>query len=204
VWVCKNERKRKNKSTNAALRIEGCEVTSVVSEHWQQINAPESQLTGGDFRQLDLRVVRLWRVTYLISFGVLLAVLLPGLIPIGLNYPWLWWWLVAGWLVLAAICVWFSFWRPPRVFRSWSWRIDAKVLEIRTGLMFQRTRLLPLPRLQHVDLERGPLERHFGLASLVLHTAGTHSANITIPGLDANEAARLRDHLVEIGGDDAV
>jgi membrane protein YdbS with pleckstrin-like domain len=44
----------------------------------------------------------------------------------------------------------------------------------------------------------------YGLASLVLHTAGTHSANILIPGLDAGEAVRLRDRLVEIGGDDAV
>jgi membrane protein YdbS with pleckstrin-like domain len=44
----------------------------------------------------------------------------------------------------------------------------------------------------------------YGLASLVLHTAGTHSASIRIPGLDAEYAVRLRDHLVEIGGDDAV
>jgi len=78
------------------------------------------------------------------------------------------------------------------------------VLETRSGRVFQRARLLPLSRLQHVDIESGPLERMFGLAALVLHTAGTHSANIRIPGLEAVEAARLRDHLIEIGGDDAV
>jgi uncharacterized protein len=59
-------------------------------------------------------------------------------------------------------------------------------------------------RLQHVDLRRGPVERQFGLATLVLHTAGTHAASITIPGLDADEAVRLRDRLAEIGGNDAV
>ena len=62
----------------------------------------------------------------------------------------------------------------------------------------------PLNRLQHVDLQRGPLERMYGLASLVLYTAGTSSASISIPGLAAAEAERLRDHLVAIGGDDAV
>jgi membrane protein YdbS with pleckstrin-like domain len=71
-------------------------------------------------------------------------------------------------------------------------------------LLFHVAHLLPLSRLQHVDLHRGPLERAFGLASLILHTAGTHEARITIPGLDADEAVRLRDRLVEVGGDDAV
>jgi len=157
-----------------------------------------------DFNPLDQRAIKLWRVTDLIAFGVLLCVTLIGLLPIGVKFPQFRLWLIAGWLGLAAVFVWFSFWRPPRVFRSWGWRIDEKVLEIRSGLLFQRTRLLPLSRLQHVDLERGPLERRFGLASLILHTAGTHAASISIPGLDAAEAARLRDHLVEIGGDDAV
>ncbi|MGE0883338.1 MAG: PH domain-containing protein [Blastocatellales bacterium] len=164
----------------------------------------QSQAVGEEFRPLDSRVIRLWRLNDLIGFGVMLSVVLISLIPVAAKYPRIGLWLAAGWIGLAAVCLWFSFWRPPRLFRSWGWRIDSKVLEIRSGLLFQRTRLLPLSRLQHVDLERGPLERRFGLASLILHTAGTHSASISIPGLDAEDAIRLRDHLVEIGGDDAV
>jgi membrane protein YdbS with pleckstrin-like domain len=48
------------------------------------------------------------------------------------------------------------------------------------------------------------LERAHGLASLTMHTAGTHDAALVIPGLDADEAVRLRDRLVAVGGDDAV
>jgi hypothetical protein len=55
-----------------------------------------------------------------------------------------------------------------------------------------------------VDLHSGPIQRSLGLASLILHTAGTHHATIMIPGLDTVEAARLRDQLVAVGGDDAV
>jgi hypothetical protein len=102
------------------------------------------------------------------------------------------------------LSLWLVVWRPPRLYRSWGYRIDERVLETRSGLMFQVRRLLPLSRLQHVDLQRGPIERSFGLASLVLHTAGTHQASITIPGLDPDAAVRLRDHLLEMGGDDAV
>ncbi|MDX2039633.1 MAG: PH domain-containing protein [Acidobacteriota bacterium] len=157
-----------------------------------------------EFHLLDPRTIKLWRMNYLIGFGIVILATLAAVISIGYAAAEARIWLAIGWMALTAICLWFSFWFPPRLYRSWRWRIDAKVLELRHGRLIERTRLIPLARLQHVDLERGPLERLFGLASLVIHTAGTHAASTTIPGLDAETAARLRDHLVEIGGDDAV
>jgi uncharacterized protein len=168
----------------------------------QTANAME--FSDSFFRRLDPRVVRLWRLTYLVGYGVLLVALLASLIVISRLGTISFWFLMAVWFALALGCVWISWWRPPRAYRSWGYRMNDKVLEIRSGLLIERTRLLPLSRVQHVDIERGPFERRFGLASLVLHTAGTHSSSITIPGLDADEARKLRDHLVEIGGDDAV
>ena len=156
------------------------------------------------FQPLDSRVIGLWRISNLIAFGILLLSLLVAVMIAGLARPEFLLWLLIAWLALAALSVWFSVWYPPRLYESWGYRVDAKVLETRSGRMFKRARLLPLSRLQHVDIERGPLERMYGLASLVLHTAGTHSANIRVPGLEASAAMRLRDHLIEIGGDDAV
>lgn len=157
-----------------------------------------------EFQSLDPRVVKLWRMNFLIGFGIVILATLAAVISIGYAAPAARIWLAIGWVAQTAVCLWFSFWFPPRYYRSWRWRIDAKVLELRHGRLIERTRLIPLARLQHVDLERGPLERMHGLASLVIHTAGTHAASTTIPGLEAEAAARLRDHLVEIGGDDAV
>jgi uncharacterized protein len=169
---------------------------------FDRADEPPHPLVG--FQTLDSRVVSLWRVSALIGFGVLLISLLIPVVGVSVAKPQALVWLSGAWLAAAALSVWFCFWYPPRWYRSWGYRIDAKVLETRSGRIFQRARLLPLSRLQHVDIERGPLERMFGLAALVLHTAGTHSASIRIPGLEASEAARLRDHLIEIGGDDAV
>jgi membrane protein YdbS with pleckstrin-like domain len=163
---------------------------------------PPHPTTG--FQPLDSRVVNLWRVSSLIGFGVLLLSLLIPVVVVSVAEPRALVWLASLWLAMAAVAAWFCLWYPPRLYRTWGYRIDAKVLETRSGKVFQRARLLPLSRLQHVDIERGPLERMYGLAALVLHTAGTHSANIRIPGLEAAEATRLRDHLIEIGGDDAV
>lgn len=156
------------------------------------------------FTPLDPRVINLWRLTNLIGFGILLLVLLMvgvtgGLLVFDSAFG-----VLAGWLVLAALLGWLTWSYPPRAYRAWGYRVDDKVLETRSGVWFRVVKLLPLSRLQHVDLHRGPLERAHGLASLVLHTAGTHEATLTIPGLDAEEAGRLRDRLVIAGGDDAV
>jgi len=161
-----------------------------------------------EFRRLDPRVVRLWRTTGAITALIILIALAIAALVSGLSgvvagtAAWI---LVGvGWCTIAAPLVWFVWSYPPRAYEEWGYRIDARVLETRSGVVFRVTRLLPLPRLQHVDLQRGPLERGFGLASLILHTAGTHEATITIPGLDGNEAVYLRDTLVKVGGDDAV
>ncbi len=153
---------------------------------------------------LDRRVVALWRVTRFIVLGVLMLALLVGAAVVAWNLPPLRVWLVTAWVIVSAAGAVLAWWFPGRAYRAWGYRIDDQVLETHSGVVFRVTRLLPLPRLQHVDLQRGPLERAFGLASLVLHTAGTHEATIVIPGLDADEAVRLRDHLVRLGGDDGV
>jgi uncharacterized protein len=155
------------------------------------------------FLLLDPRVVKLWRVRHAILTVVLVGIATVAVLSVGLATD-RWLWPVAGWQALLLLRLFLLFWYPPRAYRAWGYRIDGKVLETRHGIWFQIHQLLPLPRLQHVDLHSGPIERSFGLASLLLHTAGTQHASIVIPGLDAREAARLRDELVAIGGDDGV
>lgn len=180
----------------------GQQVASTIEQH----NIPPFQIAPArsEFQSLDPRVIKLWRVTNLIGWGVILIVSLASATIFALRSPEVVPWIFFGWLVLLGLCSWLIYWRPPRLYRSWGYRIDDRVLETRSGLLFQVTRLLPLARVQHVDLHRGPLERTFGLSSLVLHTAGTHEATTTIPGLEAEEAIKLRNHLVAVGGDDAV
>ena len=158
-----------------------------------------------DFRQLDPRAVKLWQLTHAIFAGVLMLIASITALALSGAVPKSWPWALAGWAALLGFSVWLVFWYPARAYRAWGYRIDEKVLETHRGIWFRVIQLLPLSRLQHVDLHRGPIERSFGLATLILHTAGTHHAMLTIPGLDAEDAVRLRDHLVAAGGgDDAV
>lgn len=176
-----------------------------VKEQFEEVDGKAVLLPDERFRRLDRRIVQVWTIGSLLGYGIALLLVLPWAIYWGFRHPMLLGWALLGWCLLVGGAIWLSFWRPPRLYRAWGWRIDDRLLETQSGLLVQRRRLLPLNRLQHVDLRRGPIERIYGLASLILHTAGTQSANLTIPGLDVAEAMRLRDHLVEKGGgDDAV
>ena len=170
----------------------------------REANEPAPAPAAEGFLPLDRRVVRLWRINSLITTGILMLIATAAVFVLGLGDVADWSWLIGGWTALLVLRGFLFLWHPPRAYECWGYRLDGKVLETRHGIWFKVTQLLPLPRLQHVDLHSGPIERSFGLASLMLHTAGTHEASIVIPGLDAQEAERLRNHLVAIGGDDGV
>ena len=71
-------------------------------------------------------------------------------------------------------------------------------LYITHGVMFRTLVAVPYGRMQLVEVESGPLERAFGLATVTLKTASAET-NASIPGLAPEEATRLRDRLTELG-----
>ncbi|WCJ60529.1 PH domain-containing protein [Fontisphaera persica] len=163
-----------------------------------------TQQSEPPLQRLDPRVIRLWRISQAINGAFWLTGALVAAVVLAWNRvlsPPLAILLVA--LVFASR-VFLFLWYPPKAYQHWGYRLDGMVLEIHFGIWWKTIQLLPLSRLQHVDLHAGPLERALGLATLTLHTAGTHDAVLVIPGLDAAQAARLRDELVVKGGDDGV
>ncbi len=77
------------------------------------------------------------------------------------------------------------------------WVLDDAGLWLRQGRLWWRETRVPVSRVQHVDLKHGPLERRFGLATLVVHTAAVHLSGITVRGLDDADAQHLRDALAK-------
>lgn len=123
-----------------------------------------------------------------------------GLFVPGLPLAAAWWffdlpggvWVAALGLLVGAACgAWLGHHRLVRT----RWRLDAQGLGLRRDLMWQLETRIPLSRVQHLDLRRGPLERRAGLATLIVHTAGTRMSAVTVSGLDEADAERLRDTL---------
>jgi membrane protein YdbS with pleckstrin-like domain len=94
---------------------------------------------------------------------------------------------ITGFVLLATL--------PTRRHRAWAWREDEDELHIRHGLLVRTHTIVPFGRVQHIDTAQGPLERPFGLATLILHTAGTRGAAVPLPGLARDVAERLRDRI---------
>lgn len=109
-----------------------------------------------------------------------------------------WWWLSAILLAVAvAVAVWGWSWAA-RHQRAWGYAENEEDLYVTSGVMWRRLVAVPYGRMQFVDVSAGPLERHFGIATVTLHTASTETA-ADIPGVPAAEATRLRNRLTELG-----
>ncbi len=81
---------------------------------------------------------------------------------------------------------------------TWGYAEADEDLLVTGGLMFRRLVAVPYGRMQFVDVQAGPIDRAFGIATVSLHTASTETA-ADIPGLPAEEATRLRNRLTELG-----
>lgn len=85
----------------------------------------------------------------------------------------------------------------PRRVRATGYQLRDDDLLVRRGILFLRFVAVPYGRMQLIDVNRGPVVRALGLSDLKFVTAAASSA-VTIPGVRADEAERLRDRLVEL------
>ena len=66
-------------------------------------------------------------------------------------------------------------------------------LRVLRGFLWRKDTIVPFNRIQHIDVAQGPLQRLFGLSTLIVHTAGTHNSIVTLPGLATHDAEDMRE-----------
>jgi uncharacterized protein len=155
------------------------------------------------YESLDPRVVNLWRLDGLsrllffwfplaggaVAFAAMRGVTMVGVVAaavvIGLN-------------LISTIVL------PAMAWQRFRYAVRAQDLLVERGVLFRRTISIPLDRVQHVDTRQGPMERAFGLSNVIVYTAAGLSADGSIPGLDEEHAAQLRDVLSRRSADDGV
>lgn len=148
-------------------------------------------LPDGDagWHALPTQSVRLAAAAGAVSAGAFVAIASTALL---LSLAPRLWWLIP---VLALAGAGMGGWLSGKRQRLTRWRLDADGLALRRGRWWQTETRVPITRVQHLDLRRGPLERIAGLTTLVVHTAGTRLNTVAIAGLDQHDAERLRDRL---------
>lgn len=152
----------------------------------EQVRAEPPETTDVPHEQLSDRAVAYWRVSLLlrvVPVGIVvtvLAVVLP--------------WFPDLIRVLAVVGVWIAavvevVLLPPIRRRIWWFAIGDEEVDLHHGLLTITRTVVPMVRVQHVDLHRNALADRFGLAEIELHTA---AGSLTIPALDRDQAERIR------------
>ncbi|WP_231680705.1 PH domain-containing protein [Citromicrobium sp. WPS32] len=82
---------------------------------------------------------------------------------------------------------------PHRRYAVRGYALSEDRLRVVRGMMFHSDTVVPFGRVQHIDVDRGPIERYYGLATLQLYTAGSHGDVISLPGLAHQDALDMRE-----------
>jgi membrane protein YdbS with pleckstrin-like domain len=129
---------------------------------------------------------------------LLLVLTVPAVLVVAGILAVLDWRLVLAPLLLGALAIGWGWVVVGRAARSWGYAERDDDLLVRRGVLFRKLVVVPYGRMQLVDVTAGPLDRHYGIARVQLHTAAATS-DAVIPGLLPEEAARLRERLSALG-----
>ena len=148
--------------------------------------------------RLDPRAITLWRITGLLNLFPLLigagfaawALMRYGSVSSFVA--------VVPVLVVLALGVVVVGVAPALRWSRWRYEIRPDEIDLQRGILWMGRTLVPLARIQHVDTRQGPLQRRFGLSTVVFYTAAGPNQ---IPELSTPVAAEVRDRIAVLTGE---
>jgi membrane protein YdbS with pleckstrin-like domain len=142
---------------------------------------------------LSPRVVALWRLGWVMATAF---ALIPTLLVAGLATG------LPGWLrALLVVAVvgggaGLTVIVPNLSYRRWRYGVTDGALELRHGVVVRHESSIPHFRVQHIDLEQGPLDRWRGVVKVSISTASP-ATDATLPGIEPARAEALRTRILE-------
>ncbi|MBI1349955.1 MAG: PH domain-containing protein [Actinomycetales bacterium] len=148
------------------------------SEGWHPVSS----------RLITARRITLALVYLLVVAGVIVLFVLPGIPQ----------WIPVAALAAAVVVFIWLWWLIGRRVRSFGYAERGDDLLVTSGILFRRLVIVPYGRMQLVDVKAGPIDRWLGVTTVQLHTAAA-TTDASIPGLEPDVAADLRDRLARRG-----
>ncbi len=147
-----------------------------------------------NYNKLDRKIVTCWRITRFIRLAVIGAVLgVPTLLLAGQDYfaP------VAAYVysiegLIFTYLILTPFLYPVVEYRQWGYILSNDRVEIKHGIFFIETTIIPVIRIQHITVAQGPILRKLGLSNVNIHTA---SGAFAIEGLSNADARTIAEAL---------
>ncbi len=82
-------------------------------------------------------------------------------------------------------------------FNKRGYAVRTKDLIYKSGVIAESTTIIPLNRIQHIELNEGIFSRMFKLATLQIFTAGGQSGHLKVSGIPIDEAKSIRDLILQ-------
>ncbi|MGI6487850.1 MAG: PH domain-containing protein [Syntrophomonadaceae bacterium] len=145
-------------------------------------------------KMIDKKAISYWRWTGVINV-LFWSLLLPASWFAARHWSWPMWLPAAIAFLLILVAVVNILLIPSVRWRSWSYDISSQQIQLFQGIWIKRHIIIPMVRVQHVDMQQGPLLRRYGLSTVIIATAaGEHE----IPALADEVAMQVRDHIASL------
>ena len=158
-------------------------------------DANVADVAAGDaIRSLDPSIRTIWMIK-MAAFSVFLFLpaLFYDLTHLFSPGSWLPFGALSGTVLVGGIL--YSVAWPRLRYRAWGFVLRPEELYMEHGVLRHVRTIVPLRRIQHIDVSQDLVEREFALGRLVVHTAGSRSSDVVVPGLPLSEAKAIRDKI---------
>ncbi len=81
-------------------------------------------------------------------------------------------------------------------FKKKKYALREKDIIYQEGLFWRTYTVLPFNRVQHAEVQQGPIERLFSLGKLKIYTAGGSSSDLAISGLQYETAQSMKHYIL--------
>ena len=147
-----------------------------------------------NYEKLDKNAILSWRIRRGISFIFLLIIVGVGLLimnNVGPDNKYNKYMYISTGLLLLYKLIGIVIY-PIIEYKQWRYAITEDKVEIRHGIFFVTTTVIPIIRVQHITISRGPIYRKLGLSAVKIFLA---SGSFEIEGLRENIANTISENL---------
>jgi membrane protein YdbS with pleckstrin-like domain len=143
------------------------------------------EITKVDFKSIEKRYLKVILINTFVAFLMLFLVVClgdyKGLFELLENTMWIYLSLMLCFVLVLLI--------KTIEFKKRKYAVREKDISYKKGVLFRSMTTVPFNRIQHLEIDEGPISRFLGLVSLSVFTAGDSSDDLKISGLLKQEAA---------------
>lgn len=76
------------------------------------------------------------------------------------------------------------------------YKLRSHDILFKTGVIWKKTTAIPFNRIQHVEVKQSAIARQFDLSKIVIFTAGGNAGDLSIAGLNHEDANKIREFIM--------